>query len=144
MDFIILLLIGIVGGIAVGIQSPLAGLIGQKIGGAASSVIVHLSGLIFSILFLWLRGGERIQKVGSLPWYMFGVGIFGLILYQCITITLPRLGATSMLVMIIIGQIIAGLVLDTFGLLGMVQRPLDVTKIIGLLFLLGGAYLVVK
>ena len=59
--FGLVILVGLMGGIAVGIQSPIAGAMGQKIGGTASSVIVHLSGLILSLILLVFRGGEKIR-----------------------------------------------------------------------------------
>ncbi|MDR3575792.1 MAG: DMT family transporter [Anaerolineaceae bacterium] len=140
----LVLLIGLIGGISVGVQSPIAGAMGQKVGGTASSAIIHLSGFIFSVILLVIRGGENIQEWTGLPWYMLGAGIFGLILYQTINVTLPRLGATTMLVLIIIGQLLTGVVLDSFGLLGVALRPIDLTRIIGVVVLIIGGYLVVK
>jgi len=67
-----------------------------------------------------------------------------LILYQSINITLPRLGATTMLVLIIIGQLLTGVLLDTFGWFGVTARPIDATRIIGIIILLIGGYLVIK
>jgi transporter family-2 protein len=75
---------------------------------------------------------------------MLGAGIFGLILYQSINVTLPRLGATTMLALIIIGQLLTGVLLDTFGWLGVAARPIEATRIIGIVFLLVGSYLVIK
>jgi len=144
LEFGLVILIGLIGGIAVGIQSPIAGAMGQKIGGTASSVIVHLSGLIASVIMLLFRGGEKIRDWNTLPWYMLGAGVFGLILYQSINITLPRLGATTMLVLIIIGQLLTGVLLDTFGWFGVTARPIDATRIIGIIILLIGGYLVIK
>lgn len=144
LEKILVIVVGLIGGVAVGIQSPIAGAMGQKIGGTASSVIVHLSGLILSTVLLVLRGGERIRDWQTLPWYMLGAGVFGLILYQTINVTLPRLGATSMLALIIIGQLLTGILLDSFGWLGVAARPLETTRILGILILLAGAYLVIK
>lgn len=144
LEFGLVILVGLIGGIAVGIQSPIAGAMGQKIGGTASSVIVHLSGLILSLILLVFRGGEKIRDWHTLPWYMLGAGIFGLILYQSINVTLPRLGATTMLVLIIIGQLLTGVLLDYFGWLGVTARPIDATRIIGIVVLLIGGYLVIK
>ena len=140
----LVLLVGLIGGIAVGIQSPIAGAMGQRIGGTAGSVIVHLSGLILSLLLLIARGGEKIRDWTALPWYMLGAGFFGLVLYQTINFTLPRLGATNMLVLIIIGQLLTGVVLDSFGWLGVAARPMDLTRLGGIVILLIGAYLVIK
>jgi len=144
LAYLLTILAGLAGGVAVGIQSPLAGAIGQRVGGTASSFIVHLSGMILSGALLTLRGGEKIGAWRTLPWYMFGVGIFGLILYQTINVTLPRLGSTMMVTLIIIGQLLMGVLIDHFGWLGVPSRPLDATRIVGVLVLLAGGYLIAK
>jgi transporter family-2 protein len=144
LETFLVILIGLAGGIAVGIQSPISGAMGQRIGGTASSVIIHLSGLVFSMILLIIRGGEKIRDWNTVPWYMFGAGILGLVLIQTINITLPRLGATSMLTLIIIGQLLTGVLLDASGWLGVSARPFGVTQIIGVIVLLVGGYLIVK
>jgi transporter family-2 protein len=144
LEFGLVILVGLIGGIAVGVQSPIAGAMGLKIGATASSVIIHLSGLIFSLIFLVFRGGEKIRDWNTLPGYMLGAGIFGLILLQTINVTLPRLGATTMLALIIIGQLLMGVLLDTFGWLGVTARPIEATRIVGIVVLLIGGYLVIK
>ena len=136
------IIIGLIGGVAVGIQSPMAGAMGQKVGGTASSFIVHLSGAILSGIFLFVRGGEKIRDWQTLPWYMLFAGIFGLILYQTISVTLPRLGSTMMITLVIIGQLMTGMVIDHFGLMGVAVRPIDLPRILGLIVLLAGGYLI--
>lgn len=140
----IVLIIGLVGGISVGLQSPIAGAMGQKIGGTASSFLIHLSGMIFSGIFLFIRGGERIQEWRTLPWYMLFAGMFGLILYLTISVTLPRLGSTMMVALIIIGQLVTGVIIDHFGLLGVITRQIDISRVLGVLALVFGAYLIAK
>lgn len=144
LEYAITVLIGLLGGVAVGVQSPLAGAMGQRVGGTASSFIVHLSGALLSGLLLFLRGGEKIRDWPTLPWYMLGAGVFGLILYQTISVTLPRLGSTMMVTLIIVGQLLVGVLLDHFGWLGVPVRPLAATRIIGILMLLAGAWLVAR
>jgi bacterial/archaeal transporter family-2 protein len=140
----LVILIGVFGGLAVGLQAQIAGAMGQRIGGIASSFIIHLSGMIFSGIVLFFYGGEKINQWYNLPWYMLCAGIFGLILYMSINITLPRLGSTTMITLIISGQLIAGLVMDHYGLLGISVRQIDSTRIIGVLLLLLGGYLISK
>ncbi len=136
--------IGLLGGIAVGLQSPLAGAMGQRVGGIAGSFIIHIGGAIFSGLFLFLRGGEKIKDWHTLPWYMLAAGIFGLMLYLTINVTLPRLGSTMMVVLIIAGQLLTGVVIDHFGLFGVVTRHIDPARVIGIIVLGLGAYLIAK
>ncbi len=144
VDYRVVILIGLIGGISVGIQSPMAGAIGQRVGGVAGSLIVHLSGTILSAILLFWRGGENIKDWRTLPWYMLGVGIFGLILYQTINITLPRLGGAMMLTLIIVGQLLVGLLIDQFGWFGVTARPIDATRFIGAVILLVGGYLIAR
>ena len=144
MQIWLVILIGLIGGVAVGLQTPIAGAMGQRVGGIASSFIIHVSGAIFSGLFLLLRGGEKIRDWTTLPWYMLIAGIFGLILYLTINVTLPRLGSTMMVALIIVGQLLAGVVIDHFGLLGVATRHIDLPRAIGLVVLVLGAYLVAR
>jgi bacterial/archaeal transporter family-2 protein len=144
MQIWLVILIGLIGGVGVGLQVPIAGAMGQRVGGIASSFIIHVSGAIFSGLFLLLRGGEKIRDWTTLPWYMLIAGIFGLILYLTINVTLPRLGSTMMVSLIIVGQLMAGVVIDHFGLLGVATRHIDLPRAIGLVVLVLGAYLIAK
>lgn len=138
------ILIGLLGGVAVGLQAPLAGAMGQRLGGTAGSFIIHISGAVFSGFWLLVRGGERIREWRSLPWYMLAAGVFGLILYQTISITLPRLGSTMMVVLIIIGQLVLGLIVDHFGFFGVTQRPVDLLRIVGVAALILGGWLIAR
>lgn len=135
------ILIGVLGGAAVGIQGVIAAAMGQRVGSTASSFIVHLSGLLLSGALLWLQGGQRIRAWPSLPWYMLGAGVFGVILYLTISVTMPRLGATMMITLIIIGQLTAGILIDQFGWLGVPVHALDAGRVAGVLVLLAGGYL---
>lgn len=128
MGYWLVLIIGVCGGAAVGIQSILAGAMGQQIGGTATGFIIHLGGMIFSGILLVLRGGENNRDWHSLPWYMLGVGIFGLILYQTSNVTLPRGGGMMVITLIIIGQLSLGIVIDHFGLFGIVTRHIDLPR----------------
>jgi transporter family-2 protein len=128
--------------VAVGFQGPIAGAMGQRIGGTASSLIVHVGGAVISALLLAFRHGENIQAWKSLPWYMLIAGVFGVILYQTINITLPRLGSTVMVMLIIIGQLGIGVLIDHFGWLGVAVHPISLNRVIGLLLLLAGGFFI--
>ncbi|MGB8643678.1 MAG: DMT family transporter [Anaerolineae bacterium] len=141
---VVTVLIGVLGGLAVGVQGPLANAISVRLGGAASSLVVHVSGAVLSALVLILRGGEQIGNWRELPWYMWGAGAFGVILYLTISYTMPRLGATAAIALIIIGQLAAGMVIDQFGLFGTALRPIDPTRVVAALLLLAGGYLAVR
>ncbi len=103
-----------------------------------------MSGMILSAILLWLKGGEKIREWHTLPWYMLIAGVFGVILYQTISYTLPKIGSTLMVTLIIVGQLITGIVIDHFGWLGVTPRPVDLPRLVGVGVLILGGYLISK
>jgi bacterial/archaeal transporter family-2 protein len=143
-NLILTILIGVVGGLAVGVQGPIVSQMSQRIGTMAGAFIVHVSGAILSGVLLLALRGEKIGNWRSLSWYMFLSGSFGVILYLTINQTMPRLGATTALALIIIGQLIMGIIIDQFGLFGVSVHPIDLTRFIGAGLLIAGGYLIVR
>jgi len=143
-ETLLVVAIGFAGGIAVGTQAPIAGAMGHRIGGAAGSLIVHLGGAVASLALLVARGGEGIGQWRSLPWYMLGSGVFGLILYLSLSQTIPRLGATTAITLVVVGQLVAGMVIDHFGLFEVQTRSVDLQRIAATALLLIGAYLMLR
>lgn len=142
MTQLITILIGVLGGISVGIQSPIVNIIGQRLGGISSSLIVHLTGTVFSVLLLMLYRGENIQDWRSLPWWTYGVGAFGLVVLLTINHTIPRIGATAAVALIIVGQLVAGTLVDHFGWFGLPVQPVSLTRLLGIGLLVVGGVLI--
>jgi transporter family-2 protein len=144
IETLAIIVIGLIGGVAVGTQAPIAGVMAQRVGGASSSLIVHLGGAIASLVLLLLRRGEQIGEWRSLPWYMLGCGAFGLVLYLSLSHTVPRVGAATAITLLVVGQLLAGMVIDHFGAFGLDAQPLRADRIAAAVLLLGGAYLMVR
>ncbi|HUI89387.1 MAG TPA: DMT family transporter [Anaerolineales bacterium] len=143
-NLMLTVLIGMIGGLAVGMQGPIVSQMSQRIGTMAGSFVVHVSGAILSGALLLALGGENLGNWRSLSWYMFLSGSFGVILYLTINQTMPRLGATTALALIIIGQLVMGIVIDQFGWFGVAVRPVDLVRLLGAGLLITGGYLIVR
>ena len=141
---ILIILIGLAGGAAVGLQSPMASMISQRLGIFESVFIVHLGGAIIALLPLLFYGGGRLSQWRSMPWYTLAAGIFGLIVIGAISYMIPRVGIAASITTIVAGQLLVGVLLDHFGLLGAAVRPLDLTRVGGLAVVLAGVWLTVK
>ena len=141
---ILIILIGLAGGAAVGVQSPLASMISQRLGIFESVFIVHIGGALIALVPLLLLGGGKLSQWRSVPWYALVAGIFGLIVISAISYMIPRVGVAAAITTIVAGQLLVGVLLDHFGLLGASVRELDVTRIFGLIVVLLGVWLTVK
>ncbi len=141
----IIILVGLAGGLAVGLQSPLASMLTQRLGFLESIFIVHIGGAIFSLLpLLILSGGGRLGQWRSAPWYALGAGFFGLVVIAAISFTIPRVGVVAAITTVVAGQILMSAVLDNFGWLGASVRPLDAPRLLGLAVVMLGVWLTVR
>lgn len=143
-SILLIILIGLAGGIAVGLQSPMASMITQRLGMFESVFIVHLGGALVALLPLLFYGGGKLAQWRTLPWYVLGAGIFGLVVIGAISYMIPRVGVAASITTIVAGQLLVGTLLDHFGLLGAAGRSLDGTRAIGLAVVLVGVWLTVK
>lgn len=141
---ILIILIGLAGGVAVGLQSPLASMISQRLGVMESIFILHIGGAIMALIPLLFYGGGKLGNWRTVPWYALGAGIFGLIVIGAISYMIPRIGVAASITTIVAGQLLVGTILDHFGMLGAAERPLDTTRVIGLVIVMVGVWLTVK
>jgi bacterial/archaeal transporter family-2 protein len=143
-SILLIILIGLAGGVAVGLQSPMASMITQRLGMFESVFIVHVGGALFALLPLLFYGGGRLAQWRSIPWYALVAGIFGLIVIGAISYMIPRIGVAGAITTIVAGQLLVSTILDQFGWLGTMARPMDPTRAIGLAVVLLGVWLTVK
>ena len=57
---------------------------------------------------------------------------------------IPRVGVATAIIILLSGQLLIGTVMDHFGLLGAIQRPVDFMRILGLAVVFLGVWLSVK
>jgi len=143
-SILLIILIGLIGGIAVGLQGPMASMITQRLGIFESVFIVHMGGAVVALIPLLVYSGGKLTEWRSVPWYVLGAGIFGLVVIGAISYTLPRVGAAAAIMTIVAGQLFISVALDHFGLLGAAQRSLDPTRVLGLGVVLVGVWLTVR
>jgi transporter family-2 protein len=141
---ITVILIGLIGGVAVGLQGPISGAMSQRLGPLSSSLIIHAGGAIVSALLLLFVGGVNLENVKGLPLPYFFAGCFGVILYLTFAYTLPRVGVAMTTALLILAQMSIGLLLDQFGWLGVPQHSISLIRLSGVAALLLGSYLVAR
>jgi transporter family-2 protein len=61
-----------------------------------------------------------------------------------ITILTPRLGVGAAIGLIVTGQILCAVLIDHFGLLNAAVKPITLTRLLGMLLMIAGVYMVMK
>lgn len=141
---ILIIFIGLAGGVAVGLQGPLASMISQRLGTFESVFIVHVGGALIALVPLLFYGGGKLTQWKQLPWYTLVAGAFGLVVISAISYMIPRVGVAAAIITIVAGQLLVSTILDQYGWLEATVRPVDGSRAIGLLVVLVGVWLTVK
>ena len=136
--------VALLGGIAICLQSQFSGTIGESLGIMESAFIIHLGGLLLAGVIMVFMGGGTLSAWRSLSWYTLSAGFVGVLIIATISYAVPRLGLGTTLTLSIVAQLVLGALLDHFGLLGAIHRPLDVSRAIGMAVLFLGTWLIVR
>lgn len=119
--------------------------VSRALGGAVFGTLANfLVGTIAIVIFLFLTRPAwpmREAFAGVPAWAWFG-GLFGASYVGIATFAGPRLGALLLLALTVAGQMIASVVVDHFGLLGFPQHAISPGRIVGIILLVVGIWLV--
>jgi transporter family-2 protein len=127
----------------VGMNITLRGALASPMLAALISFLVGSLALLLFVLGSSTQWPSRAQ-LGTVPaWAWFG-GVLGAFYVASSIVLGPRLGAAALLALIVLGQLLASLVLDHYGLLGFAQHPISLTRVLGAILLFGGVLLIVR
>ncbi|MOA30843.1 hypothetical protein D3C78_1519600 [compost metagenome] len=73
---------------------------------------------------------------------MWAGGAFGVIFISLALVLLPKLGAAGFMALALAGQVVGSLLLDHFGWFGLVERQINLPKLVGVMLLMAGVVLI--
>src|ERR671926_1833406 len=73
------------------------------------------------------------EAIGRSSWISWSGGFFGAVYIAISILMLPRLGAATVVALIVFGQMLGALVFDHFGLLGVAEHPVTAVRLLGAL-----------
>lgn len=138
--------IGIVAGGLIAIQSVLNASLGQRAGNFGAVLLltfVSMGSLLVLILCFPSTASFR-NLPGLSEWYLYFGGILGVAIVVAPMLLIPRIGTTSTVISIILGQCIMALLIDQFGMFASPKVEINLARIIGVCLVAIGAYLVGK
>jgi transporter family-2 protein len=139
-------LLGVVAGACIAVQGPINAQLARGLGlPIAAAAISFLSGaIILSILSAAMSQAQQVSIDWRAPplWTFIAGGLLGAVYVTSAVLLVPRIGAAALMAFAVAGQLLAGILLDRIGFLGMVVRELSVGRIAGALLLVIGVVLV--
>ncbi|QDU40347.1 hypothetical protein Mal4_47030 [Maioricimonas rarisocia] len=146
MQTLLLMLLAVVAGFVVPIQSILNGRLGNLLENPFLAGLVSFLGgtvTLCLVLLVTTPGIPQVPTDGkSFPWYLFTGGMFGAVFVTCVLTLVPRIGATNVLAGAVVGQFIMALIVDHFGILGVPHNNASLMRVAGCLLLITGMLLI--
>ena len=140
----LIVLVAAAGGAAVALQAQFVGVIDDRAGTLAAVFVTYCGGgLLAGGLMLAMRGAGM-SALRGIPPYAYLSGALGLVVIAAISWGVARLGVVRGLLVVTLAQFLLGAMIDQFGWFGADVRVLDLPKVVGILLLLTGGWLVLR
>nr|WP_263325134.1 DMT family transporter [Neobacillus sp. Marseille-Q6967] len=144
--FILSLLFSFLSGLLISIHGLINSLGGKAIGSPAMFLWLSLVQAIPALIIMIVRP----QKLGfvlslqlGFKWYLFSA-IIGLVIFTILSFSISNVGAGTAFVLVVLGQIIGSTIADQFGLFGSPVRPVNTLRIISIVIIMAGVFLLLK
>ncbi|HEV7246882.1 MAG TPA: DMT family transporter [Shinella sp.] len=139
-------LLGIAAGACIAIQAPINALLGRGLTmPVAAACVSFLSGAAILALVVLATAsfeGRAPDWRGPAFWLYVAGGALGTVYVTTAIFLTPRIGAAAVMAFAVSGQLLAGILLDRIGFLGMAVRELSLGRIAGAMLLVVGALMI--
>jgi transporter family-2 protein len=129
----------------IALQAPINAGLGKATGNLPAALISFLIGtaaLLAIVLVIGQIGG--VTEAGEVRWYYLVGGLLGAVYVANALITVSSIGAGGVAAATITGQLTASVVADRLGILGLEEVSLTPERILGVVLLLVGTFLIVR
>lgn len=140
-------LLPILAGVAMTVQSGINAQLRAAINHPILAAFISFVGgtiVLAGMLFFSKQAIPALSAYSDISWYKFTGGLLGVFVVTVVLLSVQEIGAANMFVLIIAGQLFTAVLMDHFGVLGMKESPITLQKMMGILCLIAGAYLVNK
>jgi len=142
--FLLILMVVVVGALTP-IQATFNARIGAILHNPFYGTTVNFAvGLVAMLVLLALLRPELPgpKQFTAIPAYLYLSGIIGIMLVTSLIIAVPKIGAATAIMGLVVGQMLTSMLIDQNGWLGVPVHPVSLSRLSGALLLLAGLYLV--
>ena len=137
------LLLAALAGATMAVQGTLNAALSKVVGLLEATLVVMAVGALTTLLALYPLGLGKgnILKLGTTPWYTLGGGVLIVLITYGVAASIPKVGVANATTAIVAAQVSAALFIDHFGFFGMEAISFSWWRLVGLVFLAGGTYI---
>jgi transporter family-2 protein len=141
----LLALVAVGAGMLLPIQAGINGRLRPYVGGPIPATLVSVAVSTSTMVLLVLASRTPVpsgSKLSGSPWWIWTGGCLGVVVVLVSLGLVNRLGAAFLFALMVVGQMLASLAIDHFGLFGVSEHAISPLRILGVLLLLAGVVLI--
>jgi bacterial/archaeal transporter family-2 protein len=132
-------------GVLVALQAPVNAGLAKETGSFSAALVSFIVGTLILLGIVVLSGkAGGVGGVTDVSWYYLIGGLLGAAYVTVVLVTVSTIGAGGVAAATITGQLIASVVMDRLGVLGLDEVALTPERILGVALLLAGTFLIVR
>lgn len=139
-------LLGVVAGACIALQAPINAQLSRDIGlPVAAAAISFLAGaaILVAVAVVMVRTEHAtLAWQAPAPWLFVAGGLLGAVYVTSTILLTPKIGAAAVMALAISGQLLAGLLLDRVGFLGLAVREITLGRATGAALLVAGVLMI--
>jgi bacterial/archaeal transporter family-2 protein len=141
--FAVLIMV-VVGGF-IALQAPINAGLGKVTGNFAAATISFAIGTVLLAAIVAVSGKTGgLENVAQVHWYYLLGGALGAAYVFSALVLVSEIGAGPVAAATVTGQLTTSVILDRIGFLGLAQEPITLSRVLGVVLLLAGTYMVVR
>lgn len=141
---VVVILTAVVGGL-IALQAPINAGLGKATGSLPAALISFAIGTVALAAIVVMSGkAGGVAGASEVSWYYLLGGVLGAVYVTNALIAVNFIGAGGVAAATITGQLAASVAVDRLGAFGLDEVPLSPERVIGVVLLLIGTYLVVR
>lgn len=131
-------------GAAAALQGPTNARLAAGLGAPVNAALVSFAvgTVTLAALALFMQQRTDAASVRDLPGWAWIGGLYGALFVVVLAWATPKLGVATSLAAVVAGQVVLGLAIDHFGLMGVPRQPVSLTRLGGAALVIGGMLLV--
>lgn len=131
----VVVLVMAAGGAMMSFQAPINAALRNHVGVFESALVSFLVGTAALILVVAIAGKGNLAGLKHVSWWHLLGGLIGAVFVTATLTAAPRIGVTGMIVASLAGNMIAAILIDRFGWVGMAARPIDLPRVAGVVLM---------
>jgi transporter family-2 protein len=132
-------------GVLIALQAPINAGLGKQTGSFPAALVSFAIGTLLLLAIVLVSGkAGGISGAADVSWYYLLGGVLGAAYVTTVLVTVNSIGAGGVAAATITGQLVASVAMDRLGVLGLDEVALTPERVLGVVLLLAGTFLIVR